>query len=277
MKIIQLFCLFVYTAYPIFASEITLVRADQIMAGQETVSFAVCANVKSNTFERPVGYSVSQNSMEFIGHYHQSPFLKPFSVIQTPANFDRPYLLVDGHHTLRGTLELMKENGRDPESIFVPVKIDTQFKDYLPQDFWRTLKDQGLVYLGQKESLPCQDIMTLPNNELRAFLDATVVSFSINQSIIYAHPDHHLWIRIGGNHAESSIPFIEYYIAEDLEAAFFTYDSSTPITTELVTQARAILEKSRKANLMKLIGPDNRVLNSGLTIEDEYQAFTKRA
>jgi hypothetical protein len=65
-------------------------------------------------------------------------------------------------------------------------------------------------------------------------------------------------------------------MAEDLEASFFTYDSSTPITTELVTQARAILEKSKKANLMKLIAPDNRVLSSGLTIEDEHQAFTDR-
>ncbi|MBX3457473.1 MAG: hypothetical protein KF820_03820 [Candidatus Paracaedibacteraceae bacterium] len=63
-------------------------------------------------------------------------------------------------------------------------------------------------------------------------------------------------------------------MAENLEDAFFTYDSSIPLTTELVKQARAVLEKSKNGNLMKLFDPNNRVLNSGLTIEDEYQAFT---
>lgn len=261
----------------LFASDVILVPAIDIMAGQETVSLTVCQNVQNNTFRRSVGYVVSPDGVDFSGYVGQSPFLTPFSVIKTPEAFERPYILVDGHHTLRGTLEVMRQHNLDLTQIQVPVQIDRSYSDLNPSEFWQNLSQDGLVYLGRKQFLPCRDIMDLENNELRAFLDATVVSYGLRKPLVYAHPNYHLWIRVSSGCPESSIPFIEYYMAEALEAAGFAYDPLTPITADLVNQARDILSKSEKAASMKLIDSDGRVLSSGLPIKNEYDAFVGRS
>ncbi len=277
MKKIQHTLIIVALFSNLFASDVVLVPASNIMAGQETVSYTVCQNVQNNTFHRSIGYVVSPDGVDFSGYAGQSPFLTPFSVVKTPNSFERPYILVDGHHTLRGTLDVMQQHNLDLNQIQVPVRINHSYSALNPSEFWQKVSQDGLVYLGQQQSLPCQDIMDLENNELRAFLDATVVSYGPRKPLVYAHPDYHLWIRIGSGCPESSIPFIEYYMAEALEAVGFVYDPLTPITTNLLDQARDILRKSEKAAFMKLIDSEGCVLSSELPIQYEYDAFTRRS
>ena len=265
----------------LYSAEPILVEANTIMAGQETVSFTVCRNVSQNTFRRSAGYDITEDTLNFTGYDGRSPFLTPFKVIATPMGFDRRYILVDGHHTLRGTLDLVKRHAYIPSDIKVPVLVDHSYEDLTPDDFWCTLKEKGLVYLGGKDHLPCLDIMGLPNNEMRAFLDAVVVSYGPNHGLFYANvkPDLALWVRIGAGSDDSSIPFIEYYMAEALEVGGFQYDPTQPITADIVKQALDILRTSKNAQSMKLICHETGMaifMNTSQSVGGEYEAFKRR-
>lgn len=197
--------------------------------------------------------------------------------------FLAPYILVDGHHTLRGTLEGIKILGGDIRALTIPIRIDYRFKDLSPDNFWQSALKEGLVYTGvdangqQAPSLVFFDIMDVPNDDMRGFLEATAVTYLKNGQLFYGsdNPRLALWLRTGRGIPDASIPFIEFYIADTLKRAGFTYVSGVPVSADLVERARSILHSSdiaQKANL--LIWKEGRLINiaTGKTPEEHYEA-----
>lgn len=277
-----------------FACDEAMITLNQLFAGQPFISEATVRDVIRNPYGSSVGYQKAANSNAILYKYHNgtSPFLKPLSVIALPDSFSRPYALVDAHHRARAIFQHIQELGGDIRSVQIPIAIDSHLKDLSEAEFWEKSIEEGLIYTGidsqgcPNPKLDLMDIMDVPNDDMRHFLEKTSVTFSARKAPIYGSSIYasttdtsdkklNLWVRIGDSLPSASIPFIEFYISDVLRLSGFSYQVGDTITAGLIEKAREVLRNSLIAQKAKiLIWQDGKLINivNGMTPEEEYQA-----
>lgn len=230
------------------------VSLQEIMAGQTFMSEEAVTNI-SNDLRKPGFYKDEQTkTVKFCYDNGKSPFNKPFKVLLAPPgivdakNKAFKYVLVDGHHTIGGTLLGAKSAGANDNTIrnlTISVKVDEQYKSLPLDKFWQKIKEEHLVYTDQSGAIPARHVADVPNDDMRGFIEQGVVGCSESKPIKYnSTPDKTLWLRVGGDKVHASVPFIEFYISDALKSGGFNYKSGETINQEKVEEARKILIKN---------------------------------
>ena len=225
------------------------VSLQEVMAGQTLMSQELIGGIAGDLRKPGFYKEEGTNQIKLCYDNGKSPFNKPFKVLAAPPGIKDEsgkvftYVLIDGHHTIGGTLLAIKKAGmgeNDLRNIALPVQIDEQYKNLSLEKFWQTIREHHLVY-AEKETgnLAPRHLLDVPNDDMRSFIESTVVGCSESKSIKYNNAQNKtLWLRVGGEKVHASVPFIEFYIADALREKGFSYKTGDPITPEKVEQAR---------------------------------------
>jgi hypothetical protein len=233
------------------------ISLDEITAGQPVMSHALLRGIAGD-LRSPKGFFENDKtkSVEFCYDFGRSPFMKAFGVVQAPAGLKgvdgKPikYILYDGHHTIGGilmaltNLKIAKDKLR---KLSLPIKVNKQYVDLDHDEFWNAIQKDNLVYPDSSGKLPARHIIDVANDDIRDFLESTLVGCSETKAPDYKDkaPGHPLtlWLRVGGETKYKSINFTEFFMKEILDKNKFPFKSGTKITQFLVNRARAALRQ----------------------------------
>lgn len=258
------------------------VPLQEIMAGQPEISQEAVELVAADLLKPGFYQDEKTHAITYCYDHGKSPFNKAFKVVALPTGLvPQPfrYLLVDGHHTILGTLLNLKNNGMSPEAlryVTLSVVINEQYKTLSAEKFWEVVAQKGLVYPEKGTGrLTPRHILDVPNNDMRGLIEQTLSKCSEVRPITYSNTEKKtLWLKVGGENPHTSIPFIEFYIAEILKKEGVPYKKGDPITEAIVAQARDALLKhtarlKEKGILVVVPAKDKLQLhNSHMTPED---------
>lgn len=226
------------------------VPVSDVMAGQPYVSFETTERIANGPDRMHRGYILEDDKVKYCFNGGQSAFNKEFLVVKVPKKLGKSYMLVDGHNTVAGILKGVRKNGGDPSSTTIPVKIKDDLSKLSVAEFWVKAKKQNYVYTGDSYKIKINTIDKIPENDkndIRAFLEKTLIGCSEVRKIEYKNdPSKIVWLRVGGDNKYTTPDFTEFRITEVLENASFSYKPSSEITSEMVANARSILDKNSK-------------------------------
>ncbi len=234
------------------------ISLEEITAGQPVMSHALLRGIAGD-LRSPKGFFENDKtkSVEFCYDFGRSPFMKAFGVVQAPAGLKgydgKPikYILYDGHHTIGGILMALtnlKIANDKLRKLSLPIKVNKQYVDLNHDEFWKAIKKDNLVYPDGSGKLPARHIIDVGNDDIRDFLESTLVGCSETKDPDYKDktPGHPLtlWLRVGGETKYKSINFTEFFLKEILDKNKFPFKSGTKITQFLVNRARAALRQN---------------------------------